>query len=43
MNVCVKIIGPNINIKMVVESLKIKSESYYFGDDTVYSDILMLI
>ena len=38
MNVCTKIIGPNINIKMVVESLKIKSKSNYFWDDLVYLD-----
>ena len=38
MNVCTKIIGPNINIKMVVESLKIKSTSYYFWSDMVYLD-----
>ena len=38
MNVCTKIIGPNIDIKMVVESLKIKNESYYYWDDMVYLD-----
>ena len=38
MNVCTKIIGPNINIKMVIESLKIKSKSNYFWDDMVYLD-----
>ena len=38
MNVCTKIIGPNINIKMVVKSLKIKSTSYYFWNDMVYLD-----
>ena len=43
MNVCTKIIGPNINIKMVVESLKIKNQSYYYWDDMVYLDDLMLI
>ena len=37
-NVCTKIIGPNINIKIVVESLKIKSKSNYFWDDMVYLD-----
>ena len=31
-------IGPNINIKMVVESLKIKNKSNYFWDDMVYLD-----
>ena len=31
-------IGLNINIKMVVKSLKIKSKSYYFWDDMVYLD-----
>ena len=31
-------IGPNINTKMVVESLKIKNKSYYFWDDVVYLD-----
>ena len=36
MNVCKKIIGPNINIKIVVKSLKIKSKSNYFWDDMVY-------
>ena len=36
MNVCTKIIGLNINIKMVVESLKIKNTSYYHYD--VYLD-----
>ena len=29
-------IGLNINIKMVVKSLKIKNKSYYFWDDIVY-------
>ena len=38
MNVCTEIIGPNINIKMVIESLKIKSKSNYFWDDMVYLD-----
>ena len=38
MNVCTKIIGPNINIKMIVASLKIKNESYYYWDDMVYLD-----
>ena len=38
MNVCTKIIGPNINTKMVVESLKIKNESYYYWGDMVYLD-----
>ena len=38
MNVCTKIIGPNTNIKMVVESLKIKSKSYYYWDHMVYLD-----
>ena len=33
-----KIIGPNINIKMVVESLKIKNESYNFWNDIIYLD-----
>ena len=33
-----KIIGVNINIKMVVESLKIKNESYYFWNDIIYLD-----
>ena len=31
-------IGPNINIKMVVESLKIKNTSYCFWNDIVYLD-----
>ena len=31
-------IGLNINIKMVVKSLKIKDKSYYFLDDMVYLD-----
>ena len=31
-------IGLNINIKIVVESLKIKNKSYYFWDDMVYLD-----
>ena len=38
MNVCTKIIGLNINIKMVIESLKIKNTSYYFWNDIVYLD-----
>ena len=38
MDVCTKIIVPNINIKMVFESLKIKNKSYYFLDDMVYLD-----
>ena len=38
MNVCTKIIGPDINIKMVADSLKIKNESYYYWDDMVYLD-----
>ena len=38
MNVCTKIIGPNTNIKMVVESLKIKNKSYYYWDYMVYLD-----
>ena len=38
MNVCTKIIGPNINIKIVVESLKIKNESSYYWNDVVYLD-----
>ena len=38
MNVCTKIIGPNINMKMVVETLKIKKKSYYYWDDMVYLD-----
>ena len=38
MNVYTKVTGPNINIKMVVESLKIKSKSYYYWDDMVYLD-----
>ena len=38
MKVCSKIIVLNINIKMVVESLKIKSTSYYFWNDMVYLD-----
>ena len=38
MKVCSKIIGLNINIKMVVESLKLKSTSYYFWNDMVYLD-----
>ena len=38
MNVCTKIIGPNINIKMVLESLKIKTKSNYYWDDMVYLD-----
>ena len=33
-----KIIGLNINIKMVVESLKIKNESYNFWNDIIYLD-----
>ena len=36
MNVCMKIIGPNINIKMVIDSLKIKTKSNYYFDDMVY-------
>ena len=36
MNVCTNIIGPNINIKMVLESLKIKAKSNYYYDDMVY-------
>ena len=36
MNVCMKIIGPNINIKVVVKSLKIKVKSNYYYDDMVY-------
>ena len=31
-------VGPKINIKMAVESLKIKNKSYYFWDDMVYLD-----
>ena len=38
MNVCTKIIGPDINIKMAVESLKIKNTSYYFWNDLIYLD-----
>ena len=38
MNVCTKIVGLNINTKMVVESLKIKNTSYYFWNDIVYLD-----
>ena len=33
MNVCTKIIGLNINVKMVAESLKIKNTPYYYYDD----------
>ena len=38
MNNCTKIIDLNINIKMVVELLKIKNTSYYYYDDIVYLD-----
>ena len=38
MNFCTKIIGPNIKIKMVAESLKIKSKSNYFCHDVVSLD-----
>ena len=38
MNICTKIIGLNINIKMVFEPLKIKNTSYYFWNDMVYLD-----
>ena len=38
MNVCTKIIGLNIIIKMVFESLKIKNTSYYFWNDLVHLD-----
>ena len=38
MNVCTKIIGPNINIKIVAESLKIKNESSYYWNGMVYLD-----
>ena len=36
MNVCTKIIGPNININLVLESLKIKTKTNYYCDDMVY-------